>query len=331
MEGYRTPVLHPPALSRQEAIRLLRLDGAEGYELLVRAGRERERTSGNRVALCAIVNAKSGGCSEDCAFCSQSSSASSEIPRYGMMSADRIEQEARVAREGGAGSFSIVTAGKALSVRADVEAVKDGLRRIRALGMVPCASLGIVDDELLRELADAGLGRYHHNLETARSFFPSICSTHDYDDDVQTILRAQRLGLQVCSGGILGLGESLEQRAELAFTLAELGVDSVALNFLNPVRGTRIHARLGGEIQLTPLECLKAVAVFRLILPAAELTICGGREVNLRELQPLLLVAGANRLMSGAYLTTHGRNFEMDRRMIRDLGFELVDDERLAR
>ncbi len=315
---------HP--ISAEEAVGLLRLEGADAYELLVRAGRVRARRSGQRVALCAIVNAKSGGCSEDCAFCSQSRSATSDIERYGMISPDRIEQEARAARQGGASAFSIVTAGKGLRTRADIEAVKEGLARIRALGMVPCASLGILETDLLRELVQAGLGRYHHNLETARSYFPQICTTHDYAEDVATVRRARDLGIQVCSGGILGMGESLAQRVELAATLAELGVHSVALNFLNPVAGTRIHTRLAGRANLTPLDCLKAVAVFRLLLPNTEITICGGREVNLRELQPLLLVAGANRLMSGAYLTTRGRTFDTDRHMIQDLGFELVDD-----
>ena len=308
---------------------MLRLQGMDAYDLMVRAGRVRERATGNRTALCAIVNAKAGGCSEDCAFCTQSNEASAEITRYPMLHPDRIEEEAVRARDGAAGSFSIVTAGRALRVRSDIDAVKESLRRIRNLGLVPCASLGILGKAILAELAEAGLGRYHHNLETSRSHFPNICTTHAYDDDIATICDAKALGIPVCSGGILGMGESLEQRVELAMTLADLGVESVALNFLNPVAGTRLHARLDGKSNLTPLDCLKAVAVFRLLMPQAQLTVCGGRQVNLRELQPLLLIAGANRLMSGAYLTTHGRNFATDRQMIEDLGLDLVQDGHL--
>jgi biotin synthase len=331
MDANRMPVDVDRPPTRDEAVALLRLEGASVYDLLVCAGRVRDRASGNRVAMCAIINARSGGCSEDCAFCSQSRAATSDIACYPMLSPDRIEEEAFRARQGGASSFSIVTAGKAIAARADIEAVKEGIRRIRALGMVPCASLGILGKPLLRELAEAGLGRYHHNLETARSFFHEICTTHDYDADVATVRNAKELGIPACSGGILGMGESPEQRVELAQTLAELRVDSVALNFFHPVPGTRLHERLAGRSSLTPLDCLKAVAVFRLLLPEAQITICGGRAFNLRELQPLLMVAGANRIMSGAYLTTHGRNFETDRQMIRDLGFELVDDSALRR
>jgi biotin synthase len=173
-----------------------------------------------------------------------------------------------------------------------------------------------MDEETARILKDAGMETYHHNLETARSFFPSVCTTHDYEDDVQTVRAAKRAGITVCSGGIFGLGETLSQRLELAFTLKELTVDSVPLNFLNPVPGTPLE----GADHLTPLECLKTIALFRFILPATRISVCGGREHNLRDLQSWIFHAGASGAMVGNYLTTSGRQVDKDLQMIGDLG-----------
>jgi biotin synthase len=172
-----------------------------------------------------------------------------------------------------------------------------------------------MDYDTLLKLKEAGMVTYHHNLESARSFFPSICTTHDYEDDVGTIRAAKRAGLNVCCGGIFGLGESFAQRVEMAETLRELDVDSVPMNFLDPVNGTR----LANASFLTPMECLKTIAMFRFMLPGKNITVCGGRATNLRELQSWIFLAGASGMMTGNYLTKAGRSPEIDRQMLTDL------------
>jgi biotin synthase len=181
----------------------------------------------------------------------------------------------------------------------------------------PCASLGVLSKDQLSCLREAGLKRYHHNLETAESYFPTICSTHTFQERVQTIRSAQKEGFEICAGGIFGLGETPEQRIELAFTLRDLDVDSIPLNFLNPVPGTPAeHCS-----PLPPLDILKIISLFRFVLPEKDIRVCGGREVCLRTLQPLLYLAGANGTMVGNYLTTGGRNPEIDLQEMHDLGF----------
>ncbi len=311
--------------SHAKAVALLNQEGMAAFDLLVQAGKLREERFGKTVSICAIINAKSGGCPENCAFCAQSHAADTKVTTYPLQDESTILENARQAKQHGAKSFSIVTSGTTIKTERELETIASCVRGIAEMGLSPCASIGLLNRDQLSHLKDAGLLRVHHNLETARSYFSQICTTHEYDDDIETIRQAKDLGLMVCSGGILGMGESLDQRVELAETLAELKVESIALNFLNPIPGTKVHQRLEGKSDLTPLACLKAIAVFRLLNPTADVTICGGREVNLRDLQALVFMAGANRLMSGNYLTTQGRNFEMDRRMIADLGLELDD------
>jgi len=201
-----------------------------------------------------------------------------------------------------------------------LEVISTSLREMKEkLPINRCVSLGIMDMESLRVLKDSGLQCYHHNLETARSFFSQVCTTHDYDEDVEAIQVAKELGFRVCCGGIFGLGESWEQRVELAFTLKELDVDSIPINFLSPIKGTRME----GANHLTPMECLKIIALYRCVHPKRDITICGGREVNLRNLQSIMFLAGANGTMMGNYLTTSGRPPEDDLTMIRDLGLRV--------
>jgi len=183
-----------------------------------------------------------------------------------------------------------------------------------------CASLGVIDEKAARALKAAGLEEYHHNLETARSFIHNIRTTHSYDEDVNAVKAAKAAGLRACCGGIFGMGESPEQRVELAFTLKELGVDSVPLNFLNPVKGTRLE----NMEPLAPFEILKIIAAYRMILPTKDIKVAGGREKNLRDLQCLMFAAGANSTMAGDYLTTQGRSAEDDLAMIRDLGLTVI-------
>jgi biotin synthase len=221
----------------------------------------------------------------------------------------------------GASRFSIVTSGKALKEE-EFEEVIESIRLLKKeTGLTLCASVGMLTEGRAHRIKEAGLSRYHHNLETAPSFFPRVCTTHEYEEDLDTLKTARAAGLQVCSGGILGLGESPEQRLELAFTLRELGVDSAPLNFLNPIPGTP----LARSTALTPLEILKFVALFRFIIPDKDIRICGGREFGLRDLHPLVFWAGANGIMIGNYLTTRGRDHQADWQMIKDLGLEVVD------
>lgn len=262
--------------------------------------------------LCAIMNAKSGFCSEDCAFCAQSARHRTNIQTFPLESPDRMAERAVEAAKQGATRFSIVTSGVSLTEK-DLNRVAEGVRLIRdRTDLAVCASLGMLSEESARILKESGVTTYHHNLETARSFFHRVCSTHEYEDDVETVRVVGKSGLRVCSGGILGLGESWEQRLELAFTLRDLGVDGVPLNFLNPIPGTGMESRP----LLPPLEALKCISLFRFILPDREILVCGGREVTLRDYQSWIFYAGASGLMIGNYLTTAGRNTESDLEMI---------------
>ncbi len=304
-----TPKPLPPGMepiSAEEARRLIRhTDGPEFAELLARANAVREAVHGSEVALCGITNAKSGRCPEDCGFCSQSAHfPDAEAPVYPLVGADEIVAQAKAAERAGAREFSIVTSGTRLSREDELATGEDALRRLRGETAVePCASLGLMREPELARLKQAGLMHYHHNLETAPSFFDRVCTTHTYDAQLETIRAAKGLGLKLCSGGILGMGETPEQRVELAETIRELGVDCVPMNFLNPRPGTP----MASVKAITPEECLAAIAVFRLMMPTAHLFVMGGREVNLGERQDLIFYAGANGTMVGNYLTSAGR------------------------
>jgi biotin synthase len=234
---------------------------------------------------------------------------------------EAITSAALDAAHKGSGCFGIVTSGTSLGPGEELERICAALRRIRSESSIePSCSLGIIEQETAVRLKTAGAVTYHHNLETARSFFPSICTTHDYEDDIQTIRNARQAGLKVCCGGIFGMGETMAQRVELALTLRELEVDSVPINFLNPIPGTR----LADANFLTPLECLHILALYRLILPTKRIAVCGGREKNLRDLQSWMFLAGANGTMIGNYLTTTGRDEQQDLQMLKDLGLTVV-------
>ena len=285
------------------------------------ACRIRDHYNGHGIKLCAIVNAKSGRCPEDCAFCAQSAHHKTQIEAYPLMEPQQILRKAQEAEAMGARRFSIVTSGKALTEK-ELEKVIQALRLIKEkTGLALCASVGMIAQQTALQLREVGLSRYHHNLETAPSFFPHICTTHRYEEDLDTLRNAKAAGLEVCSGGIFGLGESLGQRLELAFTLREMEVDSAALNFLNPIPGTPLERTNA----LTPLEILKSVALFRFILPDEDIRICGGREFGLRDLHPMIFWAGANGIMIGNYLTTRGRDYQADLQMIQDLKLEVAD------
>jgi biotin synthase len=308
-------------LAPEEVLELARTAPNELPDLFAAANRIKAHFVGNQVHLCSIINAKSGRCGEDCAFCAQSSYHITETPIFPLVDEDAITSAARDAEHKYSGCFGIVTSGTSIGPGEELERICAALRRIRSeTGIDPSCSLGIIDQETAVRLKAAGAVTYHHNLETARSFFPTICTTHDYAEDIQTIRNARLAGMNVCCGGIFGMGETMEQRVELALTLRELEVDSVPINFLNPIPGTR----LADANFLTPLECLHIIALFRLTLPKKRITVCGGREKNLRDLQSWMFFAGANGTMIGNYLTTTGRDEQQDRQMLKDLGLTIV-------
>jgi len=308
------------SITPEEAIALSAAEGTRVYDLFRAASRLKEHFVGNEVHLCSIINAKSGRCAEDCAFCAQSAHHKTDAPIYPLVREEQMLESARVAEANGSACFGIITSGTTVK-GAELEQILAALRRIRReTTILPSCSLGIIDEETAGKLKEAGMDTYHHNLETAESFFPSICSTHDYQDDVNTVRAVKKAGLKICSGGIFGLGETAAQRVEMAFTLKDLDVDSVPMNFLNPIEGTRLE----GAANITAMECLKTVALYRMILPDKRITVCGGREKNLRDLQSWIFFAGANGTMIGNYLTTLGRNVDTDLAMFSDLGLKTV-------
>jgi biotin synthase len=315
-------ILDGGGITQGEALRIARSADSETFPLLYQANRLREHYFGNTVHLCSIINAKSGLCPEDCSFCAQSVSHDTDIPVYPLVDADEIVTGARNAEKTGSGCFGIVTSGSSAVKGGELDDICGALRRINEETSIrPACSLGAIDLDTALALKEAGMSRYHHNLETARSFFPNVCTTHDYDEDIDTIRAVKAAGLEVCCGGIFGLGETPDQRVEFAFTLKELEVDSIPVNFLNPIPGTR----LADADYLTPMECLRIIALFRFILPDKRISVCGGREKNLRDLQSLIFFAGASGTMVGNYLTTTGRTPENDMQMLKDLGLRIIN------
>lgn len=299
---------------------LLAVEHAQGPDLacLLTGARDiRLARLGRSVSLCAIINAKSGRCGENCAFCAQSGHYATAAPEYPFMEQADILRAASSMRALGATRFGVVLSGKGPTLR-DFGQLLDAIRGVTDLGMLADASCGILDIDQLASLKRAGLQAYHHNLESARSFFPTICTTHAYDEDVAAVKAALDAGLHVCSGGIFGLGESWAQRAELALTLRELGVPSVPINFLHPIPGTP----LAGRAPLDPVEALKIVALLRYLLPDAHLRICGGRQAVFAEAALAPMEVGASGLMIGDYLTTKGLEAAGDVEGLRLLGWE---------
>lgn len=301
-----------------EALRLFEEGSRRPFRVMAAASEIREHFKGDAISLCGIVNAKSGKCSEDCKFCAQSSHYPTAVSPYPLKTAEQIMAEARDALRGGAEMFGIVTSGKSLKLKKEWSEIFKAVQGIGEMGLKACASLGIIDVPTGLALKEAGLCRYHHNLETSRSFFKNICTTHEYDEDVETVRAAKAAGLSVCSGGLIGLGEGISHRIELAMTLRELDVDSVPINILNPIKGTPLDR----TSPLPALEILMTIAVFRFMLPDRDIKLCGGKEKNLRQLLPLAIVAGCNSFMTGNYLTTAGRNSSLDQEMIADLGLK---------
>jgi biotin synthase len=277
----------------------------------------REYFRGKKVDLCSIVNAKSGACPEDCSYCAQSARYKTDIKQYSLLSKREILEHAKKALDSGAKRFCIVTSGKKVS-REELKRIAEAINEIKGMGLLPCATLGLLDEEELLLLKEAGLYRYHHNIETSRRFFSNICTTHTYEEKIETIKSAKRVGLSTCSGGIFGLGEDWSDRVEMAFTLRQLGVDSVPLNFLIPIKGTPLE----DMEPLHPFEALRIVSLFRIVMPEREIRICGGRFQTLGHFNSMVFLAGADGLLIGNYLTQKGCSVEDDFEIIRTYGLQ---------
>ena len=309
------------SISFDQALQLESLTHEELDYLFLGTDRIRDHFKGQDVKICSIVNAKSGKCVEDCSFCAQSSSFQTDSPEYELMDVEEIVKAAKEAEAFGSNEFSIVASGTSLDDRKELDRVIEAIKRIKAeTQLETCCSLGLMPMEHLKELKEAGLDRCHHNLETAKSHFDKIVSTHTYEDEVNAVQNAKAAGLQVCVGGIFGMGESFAQRAELAFSIRDLGTQSFPINFLKPIEGT-------GLDHLEPMEqyeALRTISLLRLILPDIDLFVCGGREEVLTDLQEQLFSAGANGILGGNYLTTKGRDPKSDIEMIENLGLRPI-------
>jgi biotin synthase len=311
----------PPLISFDEALELGALTGHEEIgELVERAWEVRTQRFGDSTDMCSLVNAKSGGCAEDCGFCAQSRYAEADTPMHAMMEPEQILEHAKAAEAAGAHRFCMVTQGQGLSKR-DFAKVLEGARLVSEhTNLKRCASIGHMSAERARQLKEAGIQRVHHNVESARSYYPEVSTTVRYEGRLRTIDAVQDAGLETCVGGILNLGETPRQRVEMAFELAEINPDSVPINLLNPRAGTKF----GDRELMDPWEVVKWVAIFRLILPDALFRLCGGRVENLQDLQPLAVKAGLNGVMMGNFLTTLGVEPADDRAMFEELGLNVA-------
>ena len=311
----------PPLITVEEALRLGELEERAEIEALVeRAWRARTEHFGDATDLCSLVNAKSGGCAEDCGFCAQSRYAEADTPMHAMMEPEQILEHARAAEAAGAHRFCMVTQGQGLSKR-DFEKVLAGARLVAdQTNLKRCVSIGHMSVERAKALKAAGIQRVHHNVETAESYYPEVSSTVRYEGRLRTLDAVRVAGLETCVGGILNLGESREQRVEMAFQLSKLNPTSVPINLLNPRPGTKF----GDRDLMDPWEAVKWIAIFRLILPEALFRLCGGRVENLGECQAMAVKAGLNGVMMGNFLTTLGNTPDEDRAMFDELGLNVA-------
>lgn len=303
-------------VSADEAGCIARLERNEDiFALFAAAGSLREKFRADKIDLCSIISAKTGACPEDCAYCAQSAHSKTNIKTTPLLDMDAVIERALSAKSMGVKRFCIVTSGKKPS-RDDLKKIASMITRVRDIGLLPCATLGLLDSDELVMLKDAGLHRYHHNLETSRSHFKKICTTHTYEQKLRTIDSAKSAGLSICSGGIFGIGESWADRIDMAMELRRLDIDSVPVNYLVPIAGTP----LGETEPLNPLKALKIISLYRFILPDKEIRVCGGRIQTLGEFNSLIFMAGADGLLTGNCLTVSGRNPEDDLRLIKAYG-----------
>jgi biotin synthase len=316
---FKSKILSGQSLTEDDAALLAATGAKDLPNLFCAAEGVRKKYRGDAVELCAIVNAKSGACPEDCFYCAQSSKNKSAVDIFPLIGRDVMLSKAAEAKRGGVRRFSIVTSGRKPGKK-ELKEIAGTFEGIRKIGLRTCASLGLLNRDELCYLRDHGLERYHNNLETSERFFPFICTTHCFSEKIKTIEEARSVGLSLCSGGIFGMGETWQDRIDLAFTTQALGVDSVPINFLNPIKGTRLD-------HLAPLssnEALKVISIVRLILPQKEIRVCGGRIQTLGNRHAMIFKAGADSVMTGNYLVTTGRTFDDDLKMLKEEGLSLL-------
>jgi biotin synthase len=312
-------VLSGGTIDRSEALAILESTDVELLDVLAAAWRVRHHHFGNTVQLFFLMNAKSGLCPEDCGYCSQSKVSDAEIPRYNLLSAPKLMEAAKLASEQQSKTFCIVISARG-PTKGEIDAVCRIVPEIKArYDLNICACLGLLTPEQAKALAAAGVDKVNHNLNTSERFYPEVCTTHTHADRVATLAACRSAGLQLCSGGIMGMGETRADLVDMAMELRSLRVESIPLNFLNAIDGTPLE----GTARLTPRDCLRGLAMMRLVNPSAEIRIAGGREIHLGTLQPLGLYA-ANSMFVGDYLTTKGQLPESDYRMIEEMGFVIT-------
>ncbi len=297
---------------------VLPLCGAPLDELCTAADEIRRHFCGNAFNICTIINGKSGRCSEDCKYCAQSAHYKAQVDEYELMDTEELVRQARYNAQGGVLRYSIVTSGKRLG-RAEVDQVCESIRSIREnVGIEVCVSFGLLDEEQFSKIKAAGANRIHCNLESSRRYFPQVCTTHSYEDKIETLQAASRAGLSVCSGGIMGLGESMEDRIDMALALRDLGVKSIPVNFLNPIPGTPYE----NNVLLSDEEKRRVIAIYRFLLPNASIRLAGGRGL-IEDKGEGCFLSGANAAISGDMLTTAGITVERDMKLLEKLGYEV--------
>lgn len=311
-------VINGKELSNEEAMEILNADDDELLPLLHGAFTIRKHYFGKKVKLNMIMNAKSGYCPEDCGYCAQSLKSTAPIEKYPFITKEQILEGARIAFENKIGTYCIVASGRG-PTRKDVNVVSEAVKEIKEkYGLKVCACLGILKEEQAEQLKEAGVDRYNHNINTSERHYEFITTTHTYQDRINTIDIVKKHGLSPCSGAIIGMKETKQDVVDIARALRALDADSIPVNFLHAIEGTKLE----GTNELNPRYCLKVLALFRYLNPTKEIRISGGREVNLRSLQPLGLYA-ANSIFVGDYLTTEGQEKNQDYKMLEDLGFEI--------
>ncbi len=309
-------------ITRDEGRAILSLPDEHLLDALQAAFEVRKVRWGKRVKVCVLQNARSGLCQEDCHYCSQSSVSTAKIDKYPLLSQEQLFDGARRASEAGAKRYCMVTSGRSPSDE-DISHFCEAARAIKAQHQVElCLSVGILSEEQARKLKDAGIGWINHNLNTSERFHPEICTTHTYQDRINTVRNVRKAGMMTCSGGIIGMGENDEDILDLAFACREQRMDSIPVNFLHPIKGTPFAA----QNMTPPVKCLKVLCLFRFLNPTSEIRAAGGREVNLRSLQPLALYP-ANSIFVEGYLTTPGQQAQEAHRMIQDMGFEIESSD----
>lgn len=321
-------VLAGHRLSTGEALSVLAAPDDELLDVMAAAFRIRRRYFGKTVQLYFLMNAKSGLCPEDCGYCSQSKVSEAEIPRYNLLNEEKLLDGARVAAERNSKTYCIVISARGPTER-EIDAVAAIVPKIKQqYGLQICACLGLLTPQQAQRLKDCGVDKVNHNLNTSEEYYGEICTTHSYRDRVDTLRAVRDAGMELCSGGIVGMGERREDIVRMAMELRDLGVESIPVNFLNAISGTPLEGA-NRQHPLDPRFCLKVLAMFRMVNPKSEIRIAGGRELHLRSLQPLGLYA-ANSIFVGDYLTTQGQPPEADYRTIEDMGFEVTHGEEVA-